>query len=83
MDLAILKKRLSSFRTEGGYIRGVSNELLIDILRAWETWTGKAKEFYTSLGLSSQQMATLIQKGKRISKEEGSSEFREIRVEPS
>ena len=40
MDLEILKKKLSSFKGEGGRVTKVSDELLIEILTAWENWTG-------------------------------------------
>ena len=47
----ILKKRLSTFKNDKGAIRGVSDELIMDILKTWEQWTGSAKSFYQSLGL--------------------------------
>ena len=53
MDLTILKKRLSTYRTEGDQYRNVSDELLIDILRTWERWTGKAKSFMRAWGSQS------------------------------
>jgi hypothetical protein len=39
MDLEILKKKLSSYRREGGRVTKVSDELLLEILGAWENWT--------------------------------------------
>ena len=45
MELEVLKKKLSTFRGEGGRIRGVSDDLLLEILSAWEQWTGAAKHF--------------------------------------
>ena len=81
MDLMILKKRLSTFRTDGGRVQNVSDELLLDILKAWESWTGKAKEFYGGLGLSQQSMANMIRKAKKLSRDGAGSEFREVNIE--
>jgi hypothetical protein len=81
MDLMILKRRLSTFKTDGGRVQGVSDELLLDILRAWESWTGKAKEFYGGLGLSQQSMANMIRKAKKLSRDGAGSEFREVNIE--
>lgn len=37
------KKKISTFRGDGGKVRNVSDELLVEILSAWENWTGPAK----------------------------------------
>ena len=81
MDLMILKKRLSTFRTDGGQVRGVSDELLLDILKAWESWTGKAKDFYAGLGLAQQSLANMIKKAKKLSRNGAGGEFKEINIE--
>ena len=81
MDLTILKKRLSTFRTDGGRVQNVSDELLLDVLKAWESWTGKAKEFYCGLGLGQQSMANMIRKAKKLSRDGAGSEFREVNIE--
>jgi hypothetical protein len=47
MDLGILKKKLSSYKTDGGYVKNVSSDLLIEILSAWESWTGPSAGFYS------------------------------------
>jgi hypothetical protein len=79
----ILRKRLSSFKTEKNKIRDVSDELLIDILRAWEAWTGSYKDFYNELGLSKMQLTTLIKKGKKLNREGqhlSESGFKELKL---
>ena len=58
----ILKKRLNTCRTSKGNLVKIPNELVIDIMRAWERWTGTAKSFYQSLGLKKQQLANIIKK---------------------
>jgi hypothetical protein len=77
----ILKKRLSTFKSDGGRVQGVSDELLLDILKAWESWTGKAKEFHSGLGLPQQSLANMIKKAKKLSREGAVSDFKEVNIE--
>ncbi|MDO9182931.1 MAG: hypothetical protein Q7U04_11015 [Bacteriovorax sp.] len=82
MDNTILKKRLSTFKTDKGVLKNVSDELLMDILCAWESWPGSARDFYTSIGMNWKQMAKLMGKAKKL-KREGrfpESEFKEIKI---
>lgn len=83
MDSIVLKKRLSTYRTDGGRLTKVGDEVLVDILRAWESWTGTSKEFYQSLSLSKQQLAIMIKKGKKLLKSGNFSggEFKEIKLD--
>lgn len=83
MDNTILKKRLSSFKTEGGRYSKINDDLLVDLLRAWESWTGSSREFYQGLGLGRQQLGNMIRKGKRLSKSGnyGSGEFKELKLD--
>ena len=84
MDNTVLKKRLSTYKTESGVLKNVSDELLIDILRAWESWPGNAKDFYTSIGANWSQMAKLMGKAKKLHREGRfpESEFKEVKIEP-
>lgn len=83
MDLEILKKRISSYRTPTGRITRVPDELLIDILKAWEVWTGPASGFYTALGADHRKMASLIGRAKKLKREGFFPEenFKEIQLE--
>lgn len=82
MDLEILNKKVSSYRSNGGRVRNVSDELLMEILEAWEQWTGPAKGFYTALGVSAKGISSIIGKAKKL-KREGfpMGDFKEIQVE--
>jgi hypothetical protein len=82
MDLEILNKKVSTYRDSAGRVRHVSDELLLEILEAWEHWTGPASGFYTALGVSSKGISSIIKKAKRL-KREGfpSGDFKEIKVE--
>jgi len=81
VELEILKKKLSSFRGEGGRIRGVSDELLLEVLSAWEHWTGSSKDFYKSIGSSPKGMGSMIGKAKRLKREGHSMPFQEVHIE--
>lgn len=82
MDNAILKKRLSSFRSDKGTLSNVSDELLVDILLGWESWTGTAKDFYVSLGISKMQLGGLMGKAKKLRREGFPTDgFKEIKIE--
>ncbi len=83
MDLAVLKKKISTFKTETGRLMSVSDEVLIDLLAAWENWTGPAKGFYSALGSDHRKLATLIGRAKKL-KRDGhfpESDFKEISVQ--
>lgn len=81
MDLEVLKKKLSSFKGEGGRVTRVSDDLLLEILSAWEVWTGSAKDFYRSLGSNQKKMARMIGKAKQLKRDGASLPFQEITVE--
>jgi hypothetical protein len=81
MDNAILKKRLNTFKAgKSGRLQDVSDEVVIDALRAWENWPGTTADLCRELGLSSMQMAVIIKKGKQLIKSGvvSESEFKEI-----
>lgn len=69
VDLEVLKKRLSSYRTPKGRLTRVPDELLVDILVAWERWTGPAVGFYAALGADHRKMAGLIGRAKKLKRE--------------
>ena len=83
MDNSILKKRLNTFKSAKGIIRKVSDEVVIDILRAWENWPGTSVDLYRELGLSKMQMAIMIKKAKRLIKSGVvvESEFKEVKLD--
>lgn len=85
MDLEILKKKISTYRSEGGKLTKVSDELTMEILHAWENWTGPAAGFYSAIAVDHRKMAVILGRGKRL-KREGHfpvEEFKEIKIESS
>jgi hypothetical protein len=80
----ILKKRLNTFKSEGGRLRKVSDELLIDVLRAYEGWTGTYDEFSRELGIHRNALRRLLGVAKEVCQNghhPESSEFREVKVD--
>lgn len=81
MDLEVLKKKLSTYKNARGQVRGVNDDLLLEVLSAWEHWTGTAKDFYKSIGISPNGMASMIGKAKRLRREGHAIPFEEVKVE--
>lgn len=83
MDNVTLRKKLSSYESEKGYLKNVSDDVLFEVLVAWENWTGSSKEFYRSLGFSAAQMASVIGKAKKLKREGrfGEGEFKAVKIE--
>jgi len=69
MDLTVLSKKISSYRTPKGRITNLPNELLAEILYAWEQWTGPAGNFYKLLGVDQRKMAALMGKAKQLKRD--------------
>jgi hypothetical protein len=80
VETAIIKKRLNTFKSSKGVIRKVSDDVIMEVLRGWEGWPGSSADYYREIGLSKQQLAILIGKGKKLVKSGAvtESEFREI-----
>lgn len=83
MDLAILKKKISSYKTPAGKLTKVPDDLIMGILQAWEQWTGPALGFYTEIGVSAKKMAGIIGRGKKLKREGhfSESDFKEIKID--
>ena len=82
MDMEVLKKKISTFRGEGGRVRITDDALLMEILHAWEQWKGPTKEFYRQIGVSQTGMASIIGKAKKLRREGyfPAEEFKEVQV---
>ena len=83
MENSVLRKRLNTYKVgKRGRLNRVSDEVVMEVLRAWENWPGTAADLYRELGLSKMQLVTLIQKAKRLVKAGviPESEFKEIKI---
>lgn len=65
----ILKKRLNTFKTGKGSLIGLPDDLVLDVIRTWERWTGTSKSLCQGLGIKDKQLAFIIKKGKRVLKD--------------
>lgn len=83
MDLTILKKKISSYRTPKGRITKLQDELLAEILNAWEQWTGPPAAFYNSLGADYRKMGSLMGRAKKLKRDGAFDglEFTEVTIE--
>jgi len=82
MDMEVLKKKISTFRGEGGRVRITDDALLMEILLAWEQWKGPIKEFYQAIGVSHTGMASIMGKAKKLRREGHfpAEEFKEVKI---
>lgn len=84
METTVIKKRLRTFMSPKGSLASVSNEVALEVLKGWESWTGPGMEYAKEIGISKSQLGTMIQRGKRAIKKGivTESEFRELSVVP-
>lgn len=82
MEMAVLKKRLNTYKSSNGRLNKVDEEVVMDVLRGWEQWQGSAADLCREIGLSKMQLVTMIQKAKNLVKKGATvgSEFKEIKV---
>jgi hypothetical protein len=69
MDLTVLSKKISSYRTPKGRITNLPNELLGEILYEWEHWNGTPAGFYKQLGVDFRKMGKLMGKAKQLKRD--------------
>jgi len=69
MDLTVLSKKISSYRTPKGRITNLPDEILGEILNAWEQWTGPGAGFYKQIGADQRKMAKLMGKAKQLKRD--------------
>lgn len=53
----VLKKKIISYRTPKGRLLKVPDELAMELLFAWERWSGPARGIYSYLGVDYRMMA--------------------------
>jgi len=85
MELEILKKKISTFRTVGGHVKIKDDALYLEILLAWEQWTGPATGFASAIGINRQTISKLVGHAKKLRREGHfpAEEFKEIKLEPA
>lgn len=83
MDNVTLKKKLSAYISDAGRLKNLNEDILYEVLIAWENWTGPSADFYRTLGFTYKQMAGVIGKAKKLKRDGvfGGGEFKQIRVD--
>lgn len=66
MEFEVMKKKLDTYRRPKGQFRGVKSDLLIELLRMWESHTGSSVEFARKLGMKVRQLGRLVQEARKI-----------------
>ena len=69
MDLTVLAKKISSYRTPKGRITRLPDELLGEILYAWEQWNGTPSSFYKMLGVDFRKMGSMMGRAKQLKRD--------------
>lgn len=69
MDLTVLSRKISSYRTPKGRITKLPDELLGEILHAWEQWSGSSSGFYKELGVDFRKMGPMMGRAKQLKRE--------------
>ena len=49
MEHAVLRKRLNTYKTSEGRLQHVSDEVVMEVLRAWENWSGSTADLYREI----------------------------------
>lgn len=83
MDNSVLRKRLSTFKSAQGHLRTISDEVILDVLKAWEQWPSSTADLYRDLGIKKGQLSSIIRRAKQLVKNGAivESEFKEVEVE--
>ena len=83
MDNVTLKKKLSTYLSPKGQLRNLNEEILYEVLTAWENWAGASPDFYRSLGFSHKQLAGLLGKAKKLKRDGrfGAGEFKQMKID--
>lgn len=83
MDNSILKKKLSTFRTAKGKLTRVSEDILIEVIKTWETWPGTSSDMARDLGLTMRQLVILVEKAKKLIRDGDypMNDFKEIKLD--
>ena len=82
MENTVIRKRLNTYKSDGGRLSNVEDEVVLDVLRAWENWQGTTAELYRELGLTKRQLVIMIKTAKTLVKKGATSggAFKEIAV---
>lgn len=83
MDNTILRKRIKTFMSAKGSLSGISDEVILEVLKTWEQWPGTTADLYRDLGIKKGQLSSIIKKAKKLVKSGYAVEstFKEVNLE--
>jgi len=83
LDNTVLRKKLNTYKSAKGVLKGMSNDVILEVLQVWQNWSGTTADLYRDLELSKGQMSALIRAGKKLVKSGAAiePEFKEVKVE--
>ena len=81
MELEILKKKLSTYRTPKGQLRNLPQEIMIEFMDMWEHSQGKSSQLAKELGITSKQLGNLIRYGKAAKRNQQASGFSQVSLD--
>jgi len=68
MDFSIIRKKLTSYRKPNGDFRNLSGEMLVEVLKAWENYSGPFETFSRDIGVRKSQLGPIIHKARKVMK---------------
>ncbi len=85
MDNAVLRKKLSTFRSPKGSLTRVPDDIMMEVLVTWEQWSGTSTDLAKELGLTMRQVVILVEKAKKVVRDGGypMADFKEIKIQES
>lgn len=71
-----------TFKGNKGNLIKVSDDLLYDIIRSWEEWSGTSTDLAKELGIHVKQLSFIVRKAKKLHREGRFpvEEFKEIKI---
>jgi hypothetical protein len=66
MDFEIMKKKMDAYRSPKGSFKNVKGDLLVELLRMWESHTGSSSDMARKLGMKVKQLGRLVSTARRI-----------------
>jgi hypothetical protein len=81
MDIEGIKEEDQHVQSSSGRVGKLSDDLLYEVLTAWENWSGSRLSFYSAIGVSQKGFASILGKAKKLKREghfpaEGSKRFK-------
>lgn len=83
MDFEIMKKKMDAYRTQKGSFKNVKGDLLVELLRMWESHTGSSADMAKKLGMKRNQLGRLVSAARKVAvnSDVADATFHELRTQ--